>query len=148
MQNSCQTIPVVEFVFNKIAMLNSRLTFLLEKSFHQGWIFSASSVRSNVNSGFGKSAGRALQGRTLFKQCYNINFLKKFLSRKLVFGTISVNNVQSVHCRLSTLLKKSPSLTYSWEFLKLWHSIIFRKIVICIEELNYIRITWKSRLLK
>ena len=123
--------------------MNSRLAFLLKKSFHQGWIFSASSVRSNVNYGFGKSAGCALQGHTLLKRCYTLNFLKNVLLRKLVFGIISENNVQSVHCRLATLLKKTP-----WEFLKLWQSIIFRKIVICVEELNYMKDYMKAKITK
>ena len=85
--------------------MNSRLAFFLKKSFHQRLIFSASSVKSNVNSGFGKSAGCALQGCTLFKQCYTINFLKNVLLRKLDFGTIPENNVESVHCGSATLLK-------------------------------------------
>ena len=84
--------------------MNSRLAFLLKKGF-----FSVSSVRSNINSVFGKSAGCALQGRTLLKQCYTRNVLKNVLLRKLVFGTISKNNVQSAHCKLATLLKKIPS---------------------------------------
>ena len=28
---------------------------------------------------------------------------------------------------------------FSWEILKLWQSIIFREIFICVEELNYMK---------
>ena len=120
--------------------MNSRLAFLQKKTFHQGWIFSASSVRSNVNYGFGKSAGCAQQSHTLLKRCYTINILKSVLSRKLVFGTISENNVQSVHCRLENVTEIISILdVFLREFLKLWQSIIFRKIVICVEELNYMK---------
>ena len=89
--------------------MNSRVAFLLKKGFHQGRTFSVSSVRSNVNSAFGKSVGCALQGRALLKQCYTRNILKNAILRKLVFGTIYENNVQSAHCKLATLLKKIPS---------------------------------------
>ena len=85
--------------------MDSRPAFLLKKNFHQGLIFSASSVESNFNSGYGKGAGCAFKGRTLLKRCYTINFLKNILLIKLVFGTFSENNMQFAHCRLATLLK-------------------------------------------
>ena len=129
--------------------MNSRLAFLLKDGFPKELIFSVCSVRSNVSSGFGNSAGCALLGRTLLKRCYTINFLKNVLLRKLVFGTTSENNVQSVHCRLVIYWNKLHLRCF---LEKLWQTIIFRKIVICAEELNYMRdymkvkitkITWK-----
>ena len=77
-------------------------------------IFSVFSVRSNVNSGFGKIAEYARQGSTLSKRFYTINILKNVLLKQLIFGTFSEKNlwwslfiedVQSVHCRLTTLLE-------------------------------------------
>ena len=92
LQNPCQIIPVVEFVFNKIAGNELQTCIFAEKKFPPRMNFQRFfSVRSN--SSFGKSAGCALQGRTLLKRCYTINFLKNVLLRKLVFGTISENNV-------------------------------------------------------
>ena len=78
--------------------MNSRFAFLLKKSFHVGWILSAPSVRSDVNYGFGESAGCVLQGHTLLKWCYTINVLKNDLLRKLLFGTIS-----EIMCNLYTV---------------------------------------------
>ena len=108
LQNPCRIILVVEFIFNKNAGMDSRPAFLLKKSFYKGWIFSACSVRSNVNSDFGKSAGCAMQGCTLLKRCDTINFLKNVLLGKLIFGTFSENNVEFAHCRLRTLQKQTP----------------------------------------
>ena len=67
-----------------------------------------------MNSGSGKIAEFALQGSTLLKRCYAIDFLKNVLLRQLILGTFSekilwwslfIVDVQSVHCRLATLLK-------------------------------------------
>ena len=120
-QNPCQIIPLVEFVFNKIAETDSRTCIFAEKKFPPrifscGYIriFSAFSVRSNVNFGFGKIAECALEGRTLLKRCYTIDFLKNVLLKQLVFGTFSTKNlwrsllivdVHYEHYRLATLLK-------------------------------------------
>ena len=82
-------------------------------------------------------------GPHFIKKMLHHKLFEKCFLRKLVFGIISENNVQSVHCRLATLLKKTP-----WEFLKLWQSIIFRKIVICVEELNYMKDYMKAKITK
>ena len=55
-------------------------------------IFSAFSVRSNLNSGFAKIVGWALQGCTLLKRSYTINLLKNVILRQLVFGTFFEKN--------------------------------------------------------
>ena len=66
--------------------------------------FSVSLVRFSVNSGFGKTAGCALQGRTLLKRCNTINVLKGVLSRQLVFETFFEKNLwKSLMCRLYTV---------------------------------------------
>ena len=36
LHNPCQKIPVVEFVFNNIAGIDSKPAFLLKRNFHQG----------------------------------------------------------------------------------------------------------------
>ena len=35
---------------------------------------------------------------------------------------------------------------FSWEILKLWQSIIFREIFICVEELNYMKYYMKVKI--
>ena len=64
LQNPCQKIPVVQSAFNKITGMDSRPAFFSEKKipprmFSCGYIriFNDPLVRSNVNSGFGKTAG-------------------------------------------------------------------------------------------
>ena len=97
--------PCGGFAFNKIAGMDSRPAFLLKKVPIKDEFSALLQSGQNVNSDFGKSASCALQGRTLLKQCYTISILKNVFLRRLVFGTFSEKNVQSVHCRLATLLK-------------------------------------------
>ena len=77
--------------------MNSRFAFLLKKSFQVGWILSAPSVRSDVNYGFGESAGCVLQGHTS-KMMLHHKRSEKWSLRKLVFGTIS-----EIMCNLYTV---------------------------------------------
>ena len=117
LQNSYQIIPLMESVFNKIAMMNSRPAFCWKEV-------------------------------SILKRCYTRNFLKNVL---LVFRPFSENNLwwslfkidlQSVHCRLETLLKQTPCWMFSWTFLRLFQSIIFRNIFICYMKVKITKITW------
>ena len=86
-------------VYRSKSGMDSRPTFLLKRSFQQGFfcgyikILRAFLVRSNVNSDLCKIAGCPLQSRTLLKHCYTINFLKNILLRQLVLGTFSEKNL-------------------------------------------------------
>ena len=86
--------------FNKIARMNSRPAFTKDIR-----ILSAFSVRSNVNSGYGKIASCTQQDSASSKLCYTINILKNVLLRQLVSEknlswSLFIVGVQSGHCRL------------------------------------------------
>ena len=82
---------------------------------HQGCIFSASSVRCNVNYGFGKSAGCALQGHTLLKQCYTINFLKMLFQENLF-----LEQFPKIMCNLYTACNFTKTNSYLDVFLRIF----------------------------
>ena len=73
-------------VFFLIKSQEWTLDLHLPRTFSCGYIriLSAFSVRSNVNSGYGKIASCKQQGRALLKRCYTINILKNVLLRQLV----------------------------------------------------------------
>ena len=81
--------------FNKMVGMDSRpAKEFPPRMFSCGYIrtFSVSLVTSNVDSHL-KIAEFALQGRTLLKRCYIVNFLKNFLLTPLVFGIFSEKNL-------------------------------------------------------
>ena len=84
--------------------MNSRFAFLLKKSFQVGWILSAPSVRSDVNYGFGESAGCVLQGHTSKMMLHHKRSEKWSFKKTSIWNNLR-NNVQSAHCRFATLLK-------------------------------------------
>ena len=78
--------------------MNSRLAFLL-KTVSTKDRFSAV-LQSGLTSTLVLVKVRDVHCRAA--RCYTINFLKNVLLGKLVFKTISENNLQSVYCRLAT----------------------------------------------
>ena len=81
-------------------------------------------------------------------------FPKIFFLSQLSFGTCSKENLwwilvkvelQSIHCRPTSLLEYTPSQTFPWEFSKLPQLIRCRSIRTNNELLNFLKVFWKFR---
>ena len=81
LQNQWQKMSKVESSFNKIVGVDSKPGTLVTKIVHQGFcgyirIFSSSSVRSNTNFVFGRTAACTLQGRNFIKTLSHHKFFQ------------------------------------------------------------------------
>lgn len=84
LQNQWQKMSKVESSFNKILGVDSKPGTLVTKIVHQGFcgyirIFSSSSVRSNTNFVFGRTAACTLQGRNSIKTLSHDKFFQDIL---------------------------------------------------------------------
>ena len=125
-QRYLTAIFVVELFFNQIAGINSRSATLLKRSLRRGGFFVNTLEFSALlqkgltwalfSSVFDKIAGFILQGLNFTKTFSIIDFsLKIFFLRQLLFDTywgkhmrwsLFIEELQSGHCRHTTLLKK------------------------------------------
>ena len=155
-------------LFNEITRIMSRPATLVKKtSTKEVYLlyirtFSSSAGRSYMSSNFLiKWRVRYYRAATSLKLWSTIAFFhkKKSFSLFILFKTASfwyrpkknlcwvlfIVKLQSEYFRLVTLLKETPSWKFSCKIFNLSQSTIFRNIIICAEEENYIKDYMKAK---
>ena len=141
MKNPYAKVSVLESVFNEIAEINSRLVSLLQKSLPQRHLTFCRKVLPKLRFFIILKAAH-YRVTTLLGIWSTIDFFLKIWFVK-TFSKKYLSKLQPEHCRFVTLLKETPSYTFSWEIFKLLSSIRLLTSSFLLKRQITWKITWK-----